>query len=192
MAKSDKLQQNALDVKSLKKRYASGTEALKGIDLKIKEGEFVGLLGPNCAGKSTLNNTIMGLAKPTSRSATVFGHDVVTDYQEARKLCGLAPQEPNLDWFLTIEETLDFHGGYYGMRKAERKERIDELLEGIFAFLDQVIIQGYFIELGDFIWSVCFMCSYHSERWEYNLTNSAKLDPSEPELETKYCGSSLD
>lgn len=121
--------QNALEIRDLKKRYDSGTEALKGINLTVKEGEFIGLLGPNGAGKSTLIHSIMGLVVPTSGTAAVFGHDVVTDYQEARKLAGLAPQEINIDWFLTVEETLDFHGGYYGMRKTERRERIDELLE---------------------------------------------------------------
>ncbi|HUC20478.1 MAG TPA: ABC transporter ATP-binding protein, partial [Candidatus Polarisedimenticolaceae bacterium] len=84
---------------------------------------------PNGAGKSTLIHCIMGLAIPTSGSGSVFGHDIVDDYQEARRLCGLAPQEINMDWFLTVEDTLDFHGGYYGMTKAERKPRIDELLE---------------------------------------------------------------
>jgi ABC-2 type transport system ATP-binding protein len=119
----------ALDVIDLKKTYAGGMEALKGIDLEIPEGSFFGLLGPNGAGKSTLIHCIMGLAIPTSGTATVFGHDVVTDYRKARANSGLASQEINLDWFLTVEETLDYHGGYYGMPKAQRKERIEELLD---------------------------------------------------------------
>lgn len=119
----------ALDVLQLRKTYASGTEALKGIDLTIPEGSFFGLLGPNGAGKSTLIHCVMGLAIPTDGTATVFGHDVVNDYQAARRLIGLAPQETNLDWFLSVEETLDYHGGYYGMRGKARRERIDELLE---------------------------------------------------------------
>lgn len=126
MSKSTK---TALQIKQLRKKYPTGVEALKGIDLEIKEGQFLGLLGPNGAGKSTLIHCIMGLAMPTSGQASVFGHDVVSDYQESRLLCGLAPQEINLDWFLTVEQTLDFHGGYYGMRKHERNARIDELLE---------------------------------------------------------------
>ncbi len=119
----------ALDVHSLKKTYDSGTEALKGIDLQIPKGSFFGLLGPNGAGKSTLIHCVMGLSIPTGGTATVFGHDVVSDYQAARALVGLAPQETNLDWFLSVEETLDYHGGYYGMPKKQRRERIDELLE---------------------------------------------------------------
>jgi ABC-2 type transport system ATP-binding protein len=120
---------NALEVKNLKKTYSSGTHALKGINLEIPEGSFFGLLGPNGAGKSTLIHCIMGLAVPTSGRASVLGHDVVDDYQKARACVGLAPQETNLDWFLNVEETLDFHGGYYSMRKKEREARIEELLK---------------------------------------------------------------
>lgn len=120
---------SALSISKLKKTYSNGTIALKGIDLEIPEGSFFGLLGPNGAGKSTIINIVMGLARPSYGNATVFGHDVVSDYQKARSHVGLAPQEVNLDWFLTVRDTLDYHGGYYGMPKKLRKERIDELLE---------------------------------------------------------------
>ncbi len=90
--------------------------ALQDIHLDVAGGMF-GLLGPNGAGKSTLIHCIMGLAKPTSGSISVFGHDAVTDYQQARQSVGLAPQEINLDWFLSVEQVLDYHGGYYGMSK---------------------------------------------------------------------------
>lgn len=119
----------ALRVTNLQKTYASGTKALKGINLEIPQGSFFGLLGPNGAGKSTLIHCIMGLAIPTGGSATVLGHDIVKDYRLARANVGLAPQEVNLDWFLNVEETLDYHGGYYGMPKKERQERIAELLD---------------------------------------------------------------
>lgn len=119
----------ALKITKLTKQYATGVKALKGIDLTVNEGEFLGLLGPNGAGKSTLIHCIMGLTVPTGGTAMVFGYDAVNEYQESRALSGLAPQETNLDWFLTVEETLDFHGGYYGMSKVERKKRIDQLLK---------------------------------------------------------------
>lgn len=119
----------ALSVDGLKKKYASGTEALKGVSLEVKEGDFLGLLGPNGAGKSTLIHCIMGLTVPTGGQASVFGNDIVEDYQAVRRLCGLSPQELNLDRFLTVERTLDFHGGYFGMKKAERQDRIDQLLK---------------------------------------------------------------
>lgn len=119
----------ALEIKNLKKVYADGTKALNGIDLVIPEGSFFGLLGPNGAGKSTLIHSLVGLSKPTSGIAMVFGHNAVDDYRTARSYIGLAPQEVNMDWFLTVEDTLDYHGGYFGMKKDERRQRIDELLK---------------------------------------------------------------
>jgi ABC-2 type transport system ATP-binding protein len=118
----------ALQITDLVKRYPTGTEALKGVSLEIGEGEFFGLLGPNGAGKSTLIHCTTGLAQPTAGDIRVFGHDAIDHYQEARIAVGLAPQELNIDWFLTVEETLDYHGGYFGMPKRERRERAEELL----------------------------------------------------------------
>ncbi len=120
---------HALDIENLVKRYPTGTEALKGVSLHIEQGEFFGLLGPNGAGKSTLIHCTTGLAQPTGGSIRVFGHDAVHHYGEARTAVGLAPQELNLDWFLTLEEQLDYHGGYFGMNRKDRRDRIKELLE---------------------------------------------------------------
>src|SRR5215203_4251682 len=119
----------ALDIKDLEKRYPTGVEALKGVSIEIEEGEFYGLLGPNGAGKSTLIHCTTGLAQPTSGSIEIFGHDAVRHYGGARVAVGLAPQELNLDWFLTIEESLDYHGGYFGMSRKDRRERAHELLD---------------------------------------------------------------
>jgi ABC-2 type transport system ATP-binding protein len=119
----------ALQITELTKRYPTGTEALRGVSLEIGAGEFFGLLGPNGAGKSTLIHCTTGLASPTSGSIEVFGHDAIDHYEQARLAVGLAPQELNIDWFLTVEETLDYHGGYFGMPRRDRRERIKELLE---------------------------------------------------------------
>jgi ABC-2 type transport system ATP-binding protein len=119
----------ALDIDDLVKRYETGTEALRGVSLDIQDGEFFGLLGPNGAGKSTLIHCATGLARPTAGEIRVFGHDAINDYEQARMAVGLAAQELNLDWFLTVEETLDYHAGYFGMPKKHRKERASELLE---------------------------------------------------------------
>ena len=119
----------ALHIESLGKRYPTGVEALRDVSLNVEGGEFFGLLGPNGAGKSTLIHCATGLAQPTSGTIRVFGHDAIGDYGEARQLVGLAPQEINLDWFLTVEETLDYHAGYFGMPKRERRERARELIE---------------------------------------------------------------
>ncbi len=119
----------ALDITDLVKRYPTGTEALRGVSLTIEEGEFFALLGPNGAGKSTLIHCATGLAAPTSGSIEVFGHDAIEHYEQARLAIGLAPQDLNLDWFLTLEESLDYHGGYFGMPRKDRKERTAELLD---------------------------------------------------------------
>jgi ABC-2 type transport system ATP-binding protein len=119
----------ALDIRDLEKRYPTGVEALRGVSLDVEEGELFGLLGPNGAGKSTLIHCTTGLAQPTGGSIEIFGNDAIDNYAEARQAVGLAPQEANLDWFLTVEETLDYHAGYFGMPKKERRERTTELLE---------------------------------------------------------------
>ncbi|HET8953587.1 MAG TPA: ABC transporter ATP-binding protein [Solirubrobacteraceae bacterium] len=119
----------ALQIEDLEKVYPTGTKALQRVSLEIPRGDFFGLLGPNGAGKSTLIHCTTGLAQPTSGSIRVFEHDAVHHYGAARRAVGLAPQELNLDWFLTIEEQLDYHGGYFGMPRRERRERSKELLD---------------------------------------------------------------
>src|SRR6476660_3482911 len=119
----------ALHIENLVKRYPTGVEALRGVSIEIKPGEIFGLLGPNGAGKSTLIHCTTGLAQPTSGSIQIFGHDAIDNYADARQAVGLAPQEANIDWFLTVEETLDYHAGYFGMPRRERRERTKELLE---------------------------------------------------------------
>jgi ABC-2 type transport system ATP-binding protein len=119
----------ALQITDLFKRYPTGVEALKGVSLDIAEGEFFGLLGPNGAGKSTLIHCTTGLASPTSGAIRVFGHDAIDHYEQARLAVGLAPQDLNIDHFLTVAETLDYHGGYFGMARRDRRERTKELLE---------------------------------------------------------------
>lgn len=119
----------ALSVQKLEKTYATGTKALKGINLEIPEGSFYGLLGPNGAGKSTLIHCITGLAIPTGGHALVFGKDSVSEYREARSYVGFSPQEINLDWFLTVEGTLEYHGRYFNMPREERKKRAEQLMK---------------------------------------------------------------
>src|SRR3954453_13654620 len=119
----------ALHIDNLQKRYPTGVEALRGVSIDIEPGAIYGLLGPNGAGKSTLIHCTTGLAQPTGGSIEIYGHDAIEHYGKARQAVGLAPQELNLDWFLTVEETLDYHAGYFGMPKRERRERTKELLD---------------------------------------------------------------
>lgn len=121
-----------LEIKDLVKAYGSGKKqsiAVNDLSLSIPRGSFFGLLGPNGAGKSTTIHCITGIAQPTSGSIIVDGVDVVKDYKLARTKVGLSPQEFNVDIFASPEQLMDYMGGYYGVPKAQRQERIEELIE---------------------------------------------------------------
>jgi ABC-2 type transport system ATP-binding protein len=120
---------NALEITNLVKTYHSGTEAVKGLSLSIPQGSFFGLLGPNGAGKSTTIACITGVSMPTSGTISVFGHNAVTEYREARRMVGLSPQEFNIDFFGKVRDTLYYVAGYYGLRENERNARADMLIE---------------------------------------------------------------
>ncbi|KIN73800.1 ABC transporter ATP-binding protein [Sulfitobacter guttiformis] len=103
-----------VDVTALRKSYAGGFEALKGVDLQIEEGEILALLGPNGAGKTTLISTICGITTATSGTVKVGGHDTVTDFRAARAMIGLVPQEINLEPFERVQNTVKFSRGLFG------------------------------------------------------------------------------
>jgi ABC-2 type transport system ATP-binding protein len=105
----------AIEVRGIYKRFGA-LEALAGIDLEIRQGEFFGLLGPNGAGKTTLINVLAGLVRADRGSARILGHDVVADYLGARRLLGVVPQELVFDPFFTVRETLRIQSGYFGIR----------------------------------------------------------------------------
>ena len=119
----------ALKIEKLRKTYSSGLLALDGVSLEIRAGLFFGLLGPNGAGKTTLINSIVSLVRPDSGVVEVFGRDAFEEFREARRMIGVSPQEINLDKFLTVEEVLLYHAGYYGVPKKKARERAEELLE---------------------------------------------------------------
>jgi ABC-2 type transport system ATP-binding protein len=119
----------ALKIEDLRKTYSNGFLALSGVSLEVEAGTFFGLLGPNGAGKTTMINSVVSLVRPDSGSVEVFGRDAYREFREARRMIGVSPQEVNLDKFLTVEETLTFHAGYYGVPKKKARERAEELLE---------------------------------------------------------------
>src|SRR5215211_783375 len=117
----------ALELTGLTKRYDGDVLALDAFDLVVGEGEFFGLLGPNGAGKTTLISTVCNLIRPTAGEARIFGHP--HEAAEARRLIGLAEQDVNLDRFLDVEETLLYHGGYYGMTRTDARRRAGEMMD---------------------------------------------------------------
>jgi ABC-2 type transport system ATP-binding protein len=106
--------QPIIAVSNLTKTYATGFQALKEINLEIREGEIFALLGPNGAGKTTLINIICGIVTASSGTVTIDGHDIVTDYRAARSLIGLVPQELTADMFETVLATVSLSRGLWG------------------------------------------------------------------------------
>ncbi len=125
---------NAIEISSLKKTYDTGEEALKGINLNIKQGSFFGLLGPNGAGKTTTIGILTGLVNKTSGSAKIMNYDIIKDYKLSRKSIGLSPQEINLDVFFSIKQILSFQAGYYGVPKHIADKKVEDVLKRLDLF----------------------------------------------------------
>ena len=106
-----------ITVSGLTKSYASGFQALKGVDLEIEEGEIFALLGPNGAGKTTMISIICGNVRPSGGTVRVAGHDIVRDYRGSRSAIGLVPQELHTDAFERVIDTVRFSRGLFGKPK---------------------------------------------------------------------------
>jgi ABC-2 type transport system ATP-binding protein len=106
--------QSAIEVTGLQKTYASGFQALKGVDLTIRRGEIFALLGPNGAGKTTLISIVCGIVNATGGRVLVEGHDIVAEPRKTRSLIGLVPQELTTDAFETVWDTVSFSRGLFG------------------------------------------------------------------------------
>jgi len=109
--------QTLIKIDNVRKSYAGGFEALKGINLEINRGEILALLGPNGAGKTTLINAICGVVVPNSGTITVDGYDVVKDFRKTRSMIGLVPQELQLEAFEKVFQNVSFTRGLYGKKK---------------------------------------------------------------------------
>jgi ABC-2 type transport system ATP-binding protein len=121
------LSRPALEIRGLTKRYDDGTLALEGLDLEVPSGEFFGLLGPNGAGKTTLIGAVCNLIRITSGEVRVFG--LPASCLEARRMVGVAEQDPNLDRFLSVREALIYPGGYFGLTKRDSVRRAEEMID---------------------------------------------------------------
>jgi ABC-2 type transport system ATP-binding protein len=121
--------QDIVSAAGVSKTYASGLQALKGVDLAIRRGEIFALLGPNGAGKTTLIGIICGIVNASTGTIVVDGHDIVRDYRAARSLIGLVPQELTTDAFETVWNTVSFSRGLFG--KAPNPAHIEKVLKAL-------------------------------------------------------------
>ena len=115
-----------VSVQGLHKTYAGGFEALKGVDLDIRQGEILALLGPNGAGKTTLISCICGISRPTTGTISVGGHDVQRDWRRARQEIGLVPQEITLEAFERVIDVVRYSRGLFG--KAPDEAHVEKVL----------------------------------------------------------------
>ena len=118
-----------IKIDNVRKSYAGGFEALKGVNLQINRGEILALLGPNGAGKTTLINAICGVAVPTSGSISVNGFDVIKDFRKTRSMIGLVPQELQLEAFEKVFQNVSYTRGLYGKRA--NPEVIEKILKDL-------------------------------------------------------------
>lgn len=121
----------ALIIKDLKKQYANGPEALKGVHLEVSDGDFFALLGPNGAGKSTLIGILTGLVQKTSGSVSLYGADLDTEPSKVKSNLGVVPQEFNFNVFESVLNTVCFQAGYYGVPRGVAVERAERLLRSL-------------------------------------------------------------
>jgi len=130
----------ALEISNLQKTYANGFEALKGIDLKVEEGDFFALLGPNGAGKSTTIGILSSLVSKSEGSVKICGIDIDEDFSLAKKQIGIVPQEFNFNVFENVEDVLIHQAGYYGIPISVARERATYYLEKL-GILDKQHVQ---------------------------------------------------
>jgi len=121
--------QSVISIAGLTKRYASGLEALRAVDLDIARGEIFALLGPNGAGKTTLISIVCGIVTPTEGKVTVGGYDILRDYRATRSMIGLVPQELHTDMFETVLATVTFSRGLFG--KAPDPAHLERVLKSL-------------------------------------------------------------
>ncbi len=118
----------ALQVNNLRKTYANGVEALKGVTFEVEEGGFVGLLGPNGAGKSTTISIINSLTRKTSGDVFIYGHNLETHPSLAKSQIGVVPQEFNFSIFEKVKHVVMLQAGYYGIDRKEAARRAKKYL----------------------------------------------------------------
>jgi len=123
------MSENQIIINNLSKVYDNGFNALKQVNLKVKQGEILAMLGPNGAGKTTLISIICGIVKQSSGTVTIDQFDIINDYRETRSRIGMVPQELNLESFETVFDTVSYSRGLYG--KSPKPKHIEKVLKDL-------------------------------------------------------------
>ena len=119
----------ALEIDNLKKIYSGGTEALKGISLKVNEGDFYALLGPNGAGKSSTIGIIGTLVTKSSGNVKIFGIDLDENVAQAKSMLGVVSQEINFSQFEKVLDIVTTQAGFYGIKKSIAQPKVEKMLK---------------------------------------------------------------
>ena len=121
----------AIEIKDLVKTYKTGTKAVKGVNLAVSQGDFFALLGANGAGKTTIISILIGLVNKTSGTIKVFDYDVDKDFDKAKRLIGVVPQEFNFNMFEKVEDIVSIQAGFFGIEREMALKNTEEVLKKV-------------------------------------------------------------
>ncbi len=122
---------NAIEIKNLFKTYKNGTEAVRDVNLMVAKGDFFALLGANGAGKTTIISILIGLVNKTSGAVKIFGHDIDTEFDKAKRLIGVVPQEFNFNMFEKVQDIVATQAGFFGIDRANAVNNSEEVLKKV-------------------------------------------------------------
>ena len=122
---------NAIEIKNLVKTYRTGTKAVKGVDLTVAQGDFFALLGANGAGKTTIISILIGLVNKTSGTVKIFGHDIDHEFDQAKRMIGVVPQEFNFNMFERVQDIVAIQAGFFGIDRKSALRNSQEVLKKV-------------------------------------------------------------
>ncbi len=122
---------NAIEIKNLVKTYKNGTQAVRGVDLTVEAGDFFALLGANGAGKTTIISILIGLVNKTSGDIKIFGHSLEKEFDTAKRLIGVVPQEFNFNMFEKVLDIVSIQAGFFGIERKEALKNTEEVLKKV-------------------------------------------------------------
>ncbi len=121
----------AIEINNLVKIYKTGTRAVKGVDLTVAQGDFFALLGANGAGKTTIISILIGLVNKTSGTVKIFGHDIDREFDKAKRLMGVVPQEFNFNMFERVQDIVAIQAGFFGIDRKSALRNSQEVLKKV-------------------------------------------------------------